>query len=175
MKLPIVYIALALIEVRRYGIDSGGISDQYHPIGQLTWKQMQMEYRPIGIKNKFWCWNRFHRENVYSAKYTNFSFLNILVRIFLRDKILECHYFSSRYTYHSEQGGKPDEESPATCYSGFCHSECTRETPSHTFNGRGFFTSLRFVQNDTIVIPNACEEFLLSSRMQMRDLMQTLA
>ena len=53
MKLPIVYIALALIEVRRYGIDSGGISDQYHPIGQLTWKQMQMEYRPIGIKNKF--------------------------------------------------------------------------------------------------------------------------
>ena len=53
MKLPILYIALALIEVRRYGIDSGGISDQYHPIGQLTWKQMQMEYRPIGIKNKF--------------------------------------------------------------------------------------------------------------------------
>ena len=53
MLRPFVYIALALIEVRRYGIDSGGISDQYHPIGQLTWKQMQMEYRPIGIKNKF--------------------------------------------------------------------------------------------------------------------------
>lgn len=60
MELPVAHLTLTLVEKRRYSIDTTGIADEYHLVGQLLGTEVQVKHRPIGMENKFGGRNLFH-------------------------------------------------------------------------------------------------------------------
>jgi hypothetical protein len=53
VELAAANLALDAVEVVGYGIDTGWVAYQYHPVSQLFWLQVQVETRAVLVDNEF--------------------------------------------------------------------------------------------------------------------------